>query len=109
MAVNAAVGKKSVKMQASSCFQHMAAGVVQRNIIEKDAVFNGLCNLGQFLVNNTSGTDVQMADFGVAHLAFRKAHSKAAGIDSHRRVFSKNSVQFGRFRCGDGISVFGII
>ncbi len=40
----------------------------------KFAIFNGLADAGQFLINDTAGTNIDMAHFRVAHLPVRQTY-----------------------------------
>ena len=43
-------------------------------------------------VNDAAGTDVEMADFAVAHLAFGQADKRAAGVDQSIRILAQQPV-----------------
>ena len=109
VAVYAAVRQQTVEVKCAAVCQNMVAGVVQRNIVKEHAIFNGLGDFGQFLIYDSSGTDIQMAYFGVAHLAFRKTDCQTAGINTGSRIVSEDAVQVWSFSCSDSVSVWGIV
>jgi len=44
---------------------------------EEIPVLNAFCDSCQLLINDPSGTHVQMPDLGIAHLTVRKTYGKA--------------------------------
>jgi hypothetical protein len=58
----------------------MVGGRLQRLVGEKVAVADCFVNAGQILVDNAPRPQVQMADFGVAHLVGRQPHFFARGV-----------------------------
>ncbi|MNJ81652.1 hypothetical protein D3C77_805620 [compost metagenome] len=49
----------------------------EHRVAEELAITNGLGDAGEVLVDDTAGTEVHVADLGVAHLPVRQAHIHA--------------------------------
>ena len=72
VAVHAAIGKQSPQMQGTAAELRCVAGSLQMIVIIKITVLNGLCDFRQILIYDASGSHIQMADLGIAHLTFRQ-------------------------------------
>ena len=76
-------------------------------VIKKNAIFNGFCNAGQLLIDDASSSNIQVADFRIAHLTFWKTNSKSAGLKTDAGIFCEEQIQVGCI-CGcDRVSVIG--
>ncbi|GIQ61876.1 hypothetical protein PACILC2_04440 [Paenibacillus cisolokensis] len=83
----------------------MANGRQQRFVFEKFAFPDRLADAGQILVNDPSGPDIEMADFRIAHLAFRKPDRLAASGQGRMRISRPVAVKVRLFRLGDGVAL----
>ncbi|MPN51856.1 hypothetical protein SDC9_199506 [bioreactor metagenome] len=79
LAVDAAVGQKTQKMEGLFFVFSFLAGLVKHRISIKVAFPDRLVNSGQLLVNNAAGAYVEVTYLRIAHLALRQAHIFAAG------------------------------
>src|SRR5438874_1375636 len=60
---------------------------------------------GQILVNNSSGAEVEMADFRVSHLSFRQTHIRSACAQFTARKIAIELVVKRRVREQGGITI----
>ena len=90
MAVNAAVGEKTDKVESRTVLLAVFAGVKERLILEEIAVLNGLGDFDEHLINNTSCADVCMTYLAVTHLTVGETDVKSGSADRSERVFLKN-------------------
>ncbi len=108
VAVNAAGGEKSHKVQrAALCLAVLHCGD-QGGICKEVAVLNGLGNLHQHLVNDTSCADVGVTYLGVAHLTVGETNVQTGRADSCVGVLGEIFVKIGLF-CGDNSVSVGIL
>src|SRR5215207_7656312 len=73
VAVDAAITDKTDEMEYSASRSHRIAGRVEGIALGKDAIRDGAIDASQPLVDNKASAEVDMANFGVAHLAVGKA------------------------------------
>ena len=73
-------------------------------IPEEFAGFNRKADAGKNLKNDAAGTDVGMADFGVAHLAFRQTDIQAGRLQLGVREAGKKRIQIRFAGSGNGIA-----
>ena len=109
VAVDTAVGQQTENMERAAGLFDMPHRVIQRKIIEKNLVLDGFGDAGKFLVDDASGADIEVPDFGVSHLPFGKSDSETARRELDVRIFGEDRVQI---RCpggGNGVSVRGRI
>ena len=62
--------------------------VAQCRIGEEAAILDRHIHAAEILIDHASGADVEMPDFGVAHLMGRQAHEFFRGIDQGVRIFA---------------------
>ncbi len=83
-------------------------GLFQGRIVEERTVRDGFADPGELLIDNPAGTEIHMADFGIAHLAARQPHVRAGTgnqrvwpvvpqIVPHRRAGHCDCVSLGIF------------
>ena len=96
VAVDAAIGQKSHDMQRRAVPAAVLHALQQRRIPEEISVLNALGNARQFLVDDPSGTHVQMADFGIAHLSVRQSDRQSGGISLNKGTLLHQPV---KIRC----------
>ena len=83
----------------------MLHGMVQRYIIEENPVVDGFGDASELLIDDASSADVEVTDFGVAHLALRQPHGQTARGELHVRIFGEDRVQVRRVCGGNGVPV----
>ena len=86
VAVNAAVGKKTHKMDGGIVVTRILHGCLKRFVFEEITVLDLLGDTGKLLIYDAAGTHVHMSDLGIAHLSIRKAYCKSAGISLYKRI-----------------------
>ena len=104
VAVNAAVGQKSHKVQSRVLVNAVFHRVEQDFILEKVAVLDRLAYLYEHLINDPARADVRMADLAVAHLPVGKTDVKPRGAERAERTLGEELAQIGRFRRLDGVA-----
>ena len=105
--VDAAVGNEPEKMQAGIVGQHVVHRFVQFRICKEGTVFDRIGDQGQILVDHTAGTDVEVPDFTVAHLAVRQADRFAAAQQLGGGVGIEKMIQIRLFCQADRIACTG--
>ena len=68
-------------------------------VFEEVAVFDVTRDARQLLINESSGTDVRVTDFGVAHLTVRQADKFAGSLKMAGIVVCEETVENRSFRC----------
>lgn len=74
MAMYPAVGQEAIQMELLVVILCSLHRFDQRRVVEKLPFADRFRNPGQILVHDAACADVQMADFGVAHLPFRQTY-----------------------------------
>src|SRR5262249_5245042 len=72
MTVHTAVRHQSKQMKPVT--ERVGKGLLQNSVARKFVLLNCLVNSRQVLVNDPAGSQVKVADFGVAHLSFRQTN-----------------------------------
>src|SRR5215471_1875126 len=81
----------------------------QRNLIEL-MISDELVDARDVHVHNAAGTDVEVADFAVAHLALGETNRGSGCLDQRVREFVEEFIVNGLTREGDGIALsFGAV
>src|SRR5699024_448735 len=93
MGMDAAVTEQSHHVKCAVVVIHMVHCTEQDLIVEEIAVFDGFVDACQTLIDDAAGTDIEVADFRVAHLAFRETYIKTACRQFIMRVFLKEAVE----------------
>jgi len=65
---------------------YIGTGCKQRFILKEISVLDSLRDLGEILVNNPAGSHIQMSDFGIPHLSFRKPYGHTACVSPNKRI-----------------------
>ena len=104
MTVHAAVGNQSKKMEP------MAAGArksfLRDRIAGEFAFRDRLIDSSKILINDSAGPEIEMAYFGVPHLALRQADIETARAQLAARIFAIEPVVKWRAREQGGVAVF---
>lgn len=79
--VHAAVGDESEEVEGAVALSRKLDGAGENGIGEEGAVLDGGIDTGDVHADDASGTEVEMADFAVAHLAVGKSDVVVAGAD----------------------------
>ena len=64
----------------------------QYGIFVYGAVFDGGINAGQILHDNTAGTEIHVADFGISHLSFGQTDRQPGSFNKASRIIFYNTV-----------------
>ena len=105
--VHAAIGKQSEEMQPAATGARILHGREQNGVRKEFAILNHQLDAGTVHVHDASGTDVEMADFAVAHLSVGQADVVAAGLNQRVGIFAQQAVVVGLAGQGDGVG-FGL-
>jgi hypothetical protein len=103
MTVHAAIGYEPKKMETMST--RARKSFLQNTIPRELAVGDCFVNSGQILIDDPSRTQIEMADFGVAHLAVGQTDIGTAGAEFSPRIFPVKLVVEGCAREERGVSV----
>ena len=103
MTVHAAIGYESKKMKAMST--RARKSFLQNTIPRELAVGDCFVNSGQILIDNPPRTQIEMADFGVAHLPVGQADIRTAGAEFSPRIVPVKLGVKGGVREERGVSV----
>jgi hypothetical protein len=79
----------------------------QHGMGEELAVLDHQVDPGDVHVHDATGADVEVADLAVAHLAFRQADERSAGMDERVGIFAQKAVIGRLARQSDGVG-FGL-
>ena len=104
VAVHAAAGEQAHDVQGLAVCFGVFHGLDIDLVFKELSGFDLLAHLGQDLEHDAAGTDVGVADLGVAHLALRQADVKAGGLQLGVGIFGKELVQVGLLRLRDRIA-----
>ena len=104
VAVHAAVADQTEQVQARIVREHMVHRLVQLRIFKEGTVFDRICDQRQILIDDAAGTDIEVADFAVAHLSLRQADSLAAAQQLGIGIRCEEVVKVRLFRDGDRIA-----
>ena len=80
-------------MQRLACLLGFVHYPAEHFIFVQIAILNRLVNACQALVDNATGTDIQMTYLRIADLACRQTDSLAAGFQGCMRIICKITVQ----------------
>ena len=86
MAVHAAVGAESHQVQPAAARFQVADERLQDGNFEELALANRLGDPRQALIDDPAGPEIEMADFGIAHLPVRQSDGFAPGIERGMRT-----------------------
>ena len=89
-----AIGQQSDEMDRPAAFHR----VDQHAIVAKLIVLDRFADSKNVLIDHSAGADVQMTDFGVSHLTFRKADRRSGRVQRRPRRLPKQPVK-ARRRC----------
>src|SRR6266496_3956381 len=97
-----------MKLSASSA--GVLHGIQQHRMLEELTVLDHQLDASGIHVHDASGADVQVPDFAVAHLAFRQADIRPAGLNQCVWIFAQETVVSRLARKRDGVGFgFGAV
>jgi len=105
VAMHAAIGEQSQYVQCLAVASRGFRCLGQGGIGEEMAAADGAIDAGEFLVDDTAGADVEVADLGVAHLSARQSHRRFGRIDGGVGAGLPEFIPVGFVRAGDGIVI----
>ena len=109
VAVDAAIRQKAVQVQLAVMLLHLIHRLQQDFILKKVSILNRLGDSGQILIDDPSGSHIEMANLRIAHLPVRKADIKPAGLTLHKRILLHQPVHHGSLCQRNRIVVFSRI
>ena len=106
--VDAAVGNEPDEMEALACGGR--DGLFENLVFGQGAVADRKVDAGKFLIDDATGTEVEVSNLGIPHLSFRQANLEAAGLESAPRIVLVKAVMHGGFGKQGGVPLlFGSI
>jgi len=103
--VNATVGEETDEVERSSLLTGEFVGADQGGVGVEGAVEDGGVDAGHVHADDAAGTEVEVADFAVAHLAVGEADEVLAGTEEGVGVVAEEAVVGGFAGLGDGVAV----
>ena len=94
---------KPFDMQSGIIFFYLFKNLSQKRIFPKNIILNRFVYFFQILINNSSGADIQMPHFAIAHLPFRQSDGLAGSLQFAMRKIIPKLVKIGSFGLGDGV------
>ena len=107
VAVHAAIGEQTENVQRAAIGLELGDDFLERGVAREVAAGDGAVDTGVFLIHHPSCADIEVADFGVAHLPRRQAHSRFGRLDQGVRIAIPVMVEVRFSGTGDGIEVVG--
>jgi hypothetical protein len=104
VAVHAAIGDETEKMERTLSSGRLGTGMNEHRITEKAAVGDRGANACQILVDHPAGADVEVTDFAVAHLPNRQTNPRARRHQGAVGTLRFESVEGRRRRQTDGVA-----
>ena len=101
--VDSAVADEAVYMEGRAVLYDVVHRRIKSFVLKESAFFDLLRDARQFLVDDASCADVEVADLGVSHLSFGKPHVEPAGGKRRSGICFEYAVDVGF--CGLGNSV----
>jgi hypothetical protein len=81
--------------------------LIQRQIAGEVAIADGAVDARVFLIHHATGADVQMPDFGIAHLAGRQSNRGFGSLDQRMGIILPELIEIGFVGAGDGVVGIG--
>src|SRR5215471_16247040 len=99
--MDAAIAEEAEKMQAM--LPSVLHQVEEQRVLEEVAPQDGRVDAGNFLVDDASGADVQVSDFGIAHQSVRQADAFAGSVNESPGILLEELGVVRRARQRDGV------
>ncbi|MNZ59880.1 hypothetical protein D3C78_779330 [compost metagenome] len=108
VAVHAAIGQQAHEMHGFAGGDGFVHGRADGRVLEELAVADRFGDASEVLIHHAAGAEVHVTDFGVAHLAIRKADVHAAARDQAVRHGGPQAIQYRLLRRENGVG-FGAV
>src|SRR5258708_6897865 len=105
--MHTAVGEQAEQMESPLAHARVLHRREQDGMREELAILDHQVDARDVHVNDAAGADVEMPDFAVAHLSFRKADERSAGMNERVGIFAQQPVVSGLARQRDCVG-FGL-
>lgn len=103
--VDADIGAEAEEVEGGILPDGVIDGGDEGGVFEEVAVADGLGDAGGFLIDDTAGADVLVADFGVSHGSFWEADLQSAGVDEGVGIEGYEVVFGGMLSEEDGVAL----
>ncbi|MNM79137.1 hypothetical protein D3C81_910620 [compost metagenome] len=103
--VHAAIGQQAEDVYGLAAAHGLVDRATEHFVCEELAIFDGLSDSGEILVHNAAGTEVHVADLGVAHLPVRQTDVHARAGDQAVRLGGAQAIVDRRVGRIDGVVV----
>lgn len=104
-AVHAAVGEKPHDVQGAALFLTVGDEGLHLGVFGDRAVGDGAVDLDEVLIEDAARADVEVAHFGIAHLAFGQAHVLAVGAKLGVRILRREFAEAPRLDAADHVGL----
>ena len=104
--MHAARGEQAVEVQFLMVFQRAVRRVVEFFVFKKFAVFDLLGDAGEFLIDDSARSHVEVPHLAVSHLPVGKAHIPPARAEQGGRIFLHQRLHVGAALHFDGVALF---
>ncbi|MNV42342.1 hypothetical protein D3C71_1340130 [compost metagenome] len=110
VAVNATGREQTHDVNGFTGFHRFIHRASQRWVAEESPFFNFNVQTGQVLINNTTRAQVDVSNFGVAHLTVWQANFQARSVNQGMRAFGPQCIHDRGFSVENGVilAVFAI-
>ena len=106
VAVDATFGQQPHDVHGLALAAGGIDGLAQRGILEEVTVTDLFGDAGQLLINHATGTDVDVANFGVTHLTIRQTDIHTGGGDQGVGIVGTQGVEVRSLGGSDGVELF---
>lgn len=97
-------------MQAAVAASSALERLLDNLVVGQLPLLDGLVDADNVLPDDTSGSDVQMADLGVAHQALGQADGEGGGLELGEAIgVVGQAVHDRRLGIGDGVAILGAL
>ncbi|MNE46637.1 hypothetical protein D3C80_1409860 [compost metagenome] len=103
--VHAAIGQQAEDVHGLAGSHGLVDRAAEYGVVEEFAVLDGLGDPGKVLVHHATGTEVHVADLGVAHLPVRQTDVHAGAGDQAVRLGGAQAIVDRRVGRIDGVVV----
>ncbi len=104
VAVYAAVGHQAHQVELATAFLGAGHRIQESLIGKKISIVDSLADTSEFLIHDAARTDVEMAHFGVTHLALGQTHIQTTGMNGGGGVLLDIFFNMGNALLSDGIA-----
>src|SRR5437588_12484519 len=90
--VHASVREQAKEVQFPSAGARILHSLQQNGMLKEFAVLNHQFDARRIHVDDSSGADVQVANFAISHLSFRQSHERPASLNKRVGIFTQQAV-----------------